>query len=285
MVVIITTDQFQEYQVRVAANDADLEASYWLGYCYYEETGGVENDADEAGRIWQEAMRHVGSNDNEQDNTGKIRFLLSELAIFRDDFDQAKELNRQAFPRLQWEAAQGDPHSQFYAGRCLLYGASECFEDSSMYEKDEVQAAFWLERSAEQGHRASQQLIGTLYGKGIGVEQDLVKAVEFFDKAAAKGCFESFTGRYLLLYFEVDDEGRERVLGCVQRNTWIKRVLQSSVLSPSLGVQARALEKVATCQNRWSSLSPTFLCVKEMIAVSLKANKDMRVRTSKRKCL
>lgn len=54
-------------------------------------------------------------------------------------------------------------------------------------EQDYVKAREWYEKAAAQGYAAAQNDLGTLYATGAGVPKDYVKAREWYEKAAAQG--------------------------------------------------------------------------------------------------
>ena len=53
--------------------------------------------------------------------------------------------------------------------------------------QDNVQAALWLRKAAEQGNRNAQVVLGGLYSDGQGVPQDNTRAVFWYRKAAEQG--------------------------------------------------------------------------------------------------
>jgi len=55
------------------------------------------------------------------------------------------------------------------------------------YEKDEQQAAIWMEKAANQGMVDAQVAIAAMYDSGKGVAADRDKATHWYEKAAAKG--------------------------------------------------------------------------------------------------
>ena len=54
-------------------------------------------------------------------------------------------------------------------------------------EKDERQAALWMEKAANQGLLDAQVVMGAMYDRGMGVPADRDKATQWYEKAAAKG--------------------------------------------------------------------------------------------------
>lgn len=76
------------------------------------------------------------------------------------------------------DARRGDPEAQF--NLALRYTNAE--NPNRNFE----QAAFWLERSADQDYPDAQHYLGMSYAKGQGVEQNYQKAVTLVQKAASK---------------------------------------------------------------------------------------------------
>src|SRR5256885_725545 len=54
-------------------------------------------------------------------------------------------------------------------------------------ENDEVKAFEWYKKSAEQGFSNAQCNLGVCYANGIGVKKDEVKAFEWYKKSAEQG--------------------------------------------------------------------------------------------------
>jgi tetratricopeptide (TPR) repeat protein len=261
-----TRKQLWEYRARVRANQADVEAWFWIGYCHFDGMVGIEADFEEARRIWRRALRALRSRrralqdfrnkDHVQDGTGKIRYCL-------ERYDQA-------VPRLQWEAAQGDFESEWYLALCFWYGWGGL-------EVDHVQAAYLFQRPAEQGNPGAQLYIGVCYHDGDGMERDYVKAVEWYDKAIAQGGDLARSNRQRIVD-ELNETERDRVLGCVQRNKWLENVQQSLELVSPLSVWVLALEKLVGTQNKWATLSPIFLCLEELLPLLPETEKQTRKR-------
>ncbi len=53
--------------------------------------------------------------------------------------------------------------------------------------EDNDQAAYWFDKSAQQGHGRALYLLGQCYEAGFGVVQDPAKAVELYIQADEKG--------------------------------------------------------------------------------------------------
>jgi len=54
-------------------------------------------------------------------------------------------------------------------------------------DQDPVRAAQWYQKAADQGFAEAQVRLGKLYEDGNGVPQDKVKAAGWYEKAAAQG--------------------------------------------------------------------------------------------------
>lgn len=96
------------------------------------------------------------------------------------------------------KAEQGDAEAQFTVGKQIyrrIY-TQEKFENA--HDSDEelrtsyAEAFEWFSKAAEQGHAASQLLLGLMYGDGEGVPEDDVKAVEWFKRAAENGDLDAY---------------------------------------------------------------------------------------------
>ena len=59
-------------------------------------------------------------------------------------------------------------------------------------EQDYTKALEWFTKSAEQGNATAQVSLGYMYSHGEGVEQDYAKALEWYLKAAEKGSKTAF---------------------------------------------------------------------------------------------
>jgi len=76
------------------------------------------------------------------------------------------------------------------------YELSRCYSNGKGVEKDDTQAAFWVHKSAVQGHSRAQSVLGVHYYFGTGIEQDKNKAMYWFERAE-KNEDGSFTGTFL----------------------------------------------------------------------------------------
>ncbi len=63
----------------------------------------------------------------------------------------------------------------------------QMFRKTESRIKDYSQAAEWFTRSAQQGYRKAQYIIGLMYARGLGVKSDPVRAYAWLKVAAAQG--------------------------------------------------------------------------------------------------
>jgi hypothetical protein len=82
--------------------------------------------------------------------------------------------------KLKRDAARGDPTAQCNLGTCYCDGRLGL-------ESDPVQAAYWYQKSADQGFAQAQTFLGTYYCFGRGVTKDPMKGLDLLQKAAAQG--------------------------------------------------------------------------------------------------
>ena len=61
------------------------------------------------------------------------------------------------------------------------------YEEGKGVEKDLTKAVEWYQKSAEQGDAEGQWRLGVMYEEGEGVEKDLAKAAEWYQKSAEQG--------------------------------------------------------------------------------------------------
>jgi hypothetical protein len=103
-----------------------------------------------------------------------LRWLLPVLLIFSASTQMLAQNTKQPpsgdAAKLIEQANSGDAKSQFVLGLMYDYGVGVAGA------KDEVQAARWFRKSAEQGYMQAQYNLGLLYDKGEGVPKDVAEA-------------------------------------------------------------------------------------------------------------
>ena len=95
--------------------------------------------------------------------------LLQSVAVCAENADSVRQL-----------AEQGNALAQAKLGSFYLLGRDGL-------EKDEKQAAVWMEKAANQGLVDAQVVMGAMYDRGMGVVGDRDKSTQWYEKAAAKG--------------------------------------------------------------------------------------------------
>ena len=86
----------------------------------------------------------------------------------------------QGLEEIKASAKQGDAMAQAKLASLYLLGRDGL-------EKDEKEAAQWMQKAANQGLVDAQVVMGALYDRGVGVEADRDKATQWYEKAAAQG--------------------------------------------------------------------------------------------------
>ena len=97
---------------------------------------------------------------------------------------ELKELNFAGFSasdiaELKAKADNGDAEAQAKLGDCYFYGNG--------VPQNQVEAAKWFWKAAEQGNVVGQFFVGQLYAQGLGVPKDAGRAFGWYRKAAEQG--------------------------------------------------------------------------------------------------
>ncbi len=95
--------------------------------------------------------------------------LLQSAVLWAESADSIRQL-----------ADQGNPQAQAKLASLYILGREGV-------EKDEKQAAEWMEKAADHGLVEAQVVMGAMYDRGLGVLADRNKATQWYEKAAAKG--------------------------------------------------------------------------------------------------
>lgn len=94
-----------------------------------------------------------------------------------------KEYQDSSFRYIEAKAFAGEPEMQYLLGKLYYWGDKRY----NFVNTDEVKAAYWWNEAAKNGYIKAFNSLGIAYKKGIGVEVDLVKAVEYLKKGAEAG--------------------------------------------------------------------------------------------------
>ena len=187
---------------RKAAAQGHAAAQNHLGLVYAEGRGVEQDDAKAlewfrkaAAQGHAAAQNYLGlmfsSGRSTPRNHDEVKLYAKHAGQDNSDVQYQFGLNEQDGAKaMEWfrkAAEQGNVDAQFK----LVWA----------FDNDSV---FWLKNSAKQGHSLSQYLLGSMYAKGQGVEQDDAKALEWFRKAAnQQDTWGNFSQYYLgLMYAE-----------------------------------------------------------------------------------
>lgn len=118
-------------------------------------------------------------------NLWKARFLDPDNCYYKlsgveESRSKANEFYRTAVDlNIEGMAQAGNQYAQFNLG--LMYA------NGRGVSKDEIVAAYWFHRAAEQGHALSQVNVGVMYHDGMGVDNDDTTAAYWYRKVAKQG--------------------------------------------------------------------------------------------------
>lgn len=153
------------YQKSAELNNCDAYNS--LGYCYYNGRG-VSYNYETAVKYWKKAIE-LGS-----------AVAESNLGLCYEQGNGVSRSNTEAFKWYRKAAEDGFAKAQYNLGTKYESGWGPLY-------KDEVEAVKWYTKAAEQGYVAALREMGGRYRYGNGVETDIAKAIECYQKAAEKG--------------------------------------------------------------------------------------------------
>ena len=141
---------------RKAAEQGHAEAQYDLGYCYAAGYG-VTNDTHEAIKWYRKAAEQ-----GERQAQCQLGLYYEGLKIQGEEVKSAEVLKPPN--QRQWHAEEGDEAAN-----------------------DEIEAAKWFRKAAEQGEPTAQSWLGELYCMGSGVPKDTAEGIKWYRKSAEQG--------------------------------------------------------------------------------------------------
>lgn len=114
--------------------------------------------------------------------TQQMREELNRQSMLANWIKQAEERNRPIpMPAdLVTRARAGDPEAQWRLGTCYYLGHRDFSTNYARF----LRAAYWFQKSAEQGYALGQFDYGNCFACGAGVEKDLNTAAQWWEKAA-----------------------------------------------------------------------------------------------------
>jgi TPR repeat protein len=176
------------------ANGGCGEAAWTLARHFFYGTGGVEKN-EELERQWLEKGAELGDVnaqvnfgmmlDDEGDYEGARKWwelaaaqgCATAMSNIAQLYSNGEGVEKNESTAAEWflkAAMKGNHESQFNYGYHLAKNL-----------KQYAEGALWYERSAAQGNVRAMNELGTLYFRGDGVEQNVSKAREMWEKAAA----------------------------------------------------------------------------------------------------
>jgi len=141
---------------------------------------------------------------------------------YKEVYEVSKTLSDKKYDEGELCAAQGDTYYkvklyenalEWYlrAGKSAGYINAKLFDrigymhyTGQGVEKDLKKAFEWYEKAADQGHAKAQNFIGWMYQTGQVVESDTKKAIEYYTKAANQGFDVAYTNLASLYYWKED---------------------------------------------------------------------------------
>ncbi len=199
--------------LEAAARDGDRDAQFRIGTIFLN-SGGMEGSATAAARWFDKAAKqgHVAA-----------QFMLASMlergAGVAKDEARAIALYRRA-------ASAGHVQAMHNLGALLLKN-----DTAQSYRE----AASWFDRAAEAGLADSQYNLALLYEHGLGIEQDLSRAYQWYLRAAKSGVKEAAeqAGRLKRTL-----SAAEMAVAAERANSW-QPVLEDSVKSADKGSGAK----------------------------------------------
>lgn len=155
---------FENYQK--SAQMGNVEAQYWLGYCYEHEEG-TERNMRKAVEWYKESAQMGNSN---------AQYRLGFCCYYGKGVERDEEKAVMWYTR---SAEQNNVEAQYKLGFCYEYGRGG--------EKNPKKAFEWFQKLAKQGYVHAQWRVAFAYQWGKGVEKDATKAIEWYKKSAIQG--------------------------------------------------------------------------------------------------
>ena len=193
-----------------AAQAGDLNALCQIAMLY--QTGKVvEKNEQKAAELYQHAV-DAGSAVGQvclaecylqgqgvvQNPTKAQQLLQTGLAVWYSDALNTKNDILYAlgyFYSLDFIAVASAGKAKAYLELAAKYGSTEAkYKLAELYAhglggfvKDSLQAAFWVQQAALDGHLLAQSMLGQLYMRGEGIEKDYAHALQYLQPAAEQG--------------------------------------------------------------------------------------------------
>ncbi len=153
--------------------------------------------------------------------------VMNDLKTEKEKIDEIRtKIQRKAkrYILFMYKAEQGDANAQYNLGCYYFFGGDE----APAGEKNPVKAFEWFNKSAAQGNAEAQEMLGTCYENGIGVEKDMNKAIEWYSKSAEQGHRHSqykLGAYYFMRYYKciINKENALMNTFAVKAFTWLSK--------------------------------------------------------------
>lgn len=166
-----------------AANQGSREAMSRVGDAF-KYGWGVEKDEIQA-VLWYEKAIAPQTHDSEQEEDEPPNNALRGLAELLLKGEGSERDVTRGLGLLKVAAENGDPKSQCTLGNMLISPEDGGLPNDIQNEKEGLS---WIRKSADQSFSIAEFCLAAIYVQGwLGVEKDLVKAKEFFERAIEHG--------------------------------------------------------------------------------------------------
>ena len=242
------------------AEHGDMEAQYYLGHCYMDGEGVIQNNFLAA--YWYEKAAEQGHVEAQYilatfyaEGTGVPKSPETAVHWYEKAaeqghmeaqrnlaicYEQGTGVAYDSDMALFWykkAAEQGDCKSQLQL--CSYYSEG----DNKEYG-DNKKAMYWYEKAAEQGSASAQYELGNFYYRGAGVSQSYEKAMYWYEKAAEKNNAEAqyMLGAFYAMGIGVpqNDETAEMWLKKAKENGYYGRCTLQAVKAAFYKPKSRA---------------------------------------------
>lgn len=121
-----------------------------------------------------------------------------------------------AFKGMMLQAEEGSADGQYVVGQMFFSGKGTT--------KNDIEAAKWFRKAAEQGHPLAQHQLAMLYAKGMGVEADMTRAYVWSSLAAKYGKDPSVRSAELASRLEEVLTPQQLSQGKKEVANWVERI-------------------------------------------------------------
>lgn len=157
-----------------------------MGYDYYKNEYIPQ-------KLLDEAVSDIESKFNSKNDSIKYECSISILTINYDwgytDVPNSRIDERisgyreDAFKFIESKAFEGNPHYQFWLGQFYQWADEKFYCHSTDLNK----AAYWWNEAASQGYILAYNNLGLAYLRGLGVDEDKRKGIEYLKRGAEAG--------------------------------------------------------------------------------------------------